>query len=67
MCRGVEGVQITLNEYLDHWLNTAAKPKLREKTYRDYEAMLRRYIQPKLVTKSWPCCLRSIFRAPTSR
>ena len=46
LCRGVEGVKITLNEYLDHWLNTAAKPKLREKTYRDYEAMLRRYIRP---------------------
>jgi hypothetical protein len=38
----VEGVQVTLDEFLDYWLKTAAKPKLREKTFRDYEAMLRR-------------------------
>lgn len=51
LCRGVEGVQVTLNEFLDHWLKTAAKPKLREKTYLDYEAMLRRYIRPHVGTK----------------
>jgi integrase len=31
---------------LDHWLNTAVKPKVRGKTYSDYAAMLRRYIRP---------------------
>ena len=46
--RGLEGVQVTLDEFLDHWLNTAAKTRLREKTYRDYESMLRRYIRPQL-------------------
>lgn len=51
LCRGVEGVQVTLDEFLDHWLKTAAKPKLREKTYRDYKAMLRRYIRPHLGAK----------------
>jgi len=51
LCRGVEGVQVTLDEFLDHWLKTAAKPKLREKTYRDYEAMLRRYIRPHVGAK----------------
>ena len=51
LCRGVEGVQVTLDEFLDHWLKTAAKPKVREKTYRDYEAMLRRYIRPHIGTK----------------
>ena len=51
LCRGVEGVQVTLDEFLDHWLKTAAKPKVREKTYRDYEAMLRRYIRPYVGTK----------------
>ena len=52
LCRGVAGVQVTLDEFLDHWLKTAAKPKVREKTYRDYEAMLRRYIRPYIGTKS---------------
>jgi integrase len=51
LCRGVEGVQVTLDEFLDHWLKAAAKPKVREKTYRDYEAMLRRYIRPQIGTK----------------
>ena len=51
LCRGVEGVQVTVNEFLDHWLRTAAKPKLREKTYRDYQAMLRRYLRPNIGTK----------------
>src|SRR5258708_3926403 len=51
LCRGVEGVQVTVDEFLDHWLKTAAKPKLREKTYRDYEAMLRRYIRPQVGPK----------------
>jgi integrase len=46
LARGVEGVQVTLNEFLDHWLKTAVKPRFRGKTYRDYAAMLRRYIRP---------------------
>src|SRR5436190_1517450 len=51
LCRGVEGVQVTLNEFLDHWLKTAARPKVREKTYRDYEAMMRRYVRPSIGAK----------------
>jgi integrase len=46
--RRVEGVTITLNEFLDRWLETAAKPKLREKSYESYESLLRRYIRPVL-------------------
>jgi integrase len=49
--RGVEAVQVTLDEFLDHWLKTAAKPRIREKTYRDYEAMLHRYIRPHIGAK----------------
>jgi len=49
--RGIETVQVTLDEFLDHWLKTAAKPRIREKTYRDYEAMLRRYIRPHIGSK----------------
>jgi integrase len=46
LSRGVEGFQVTVDEFLDHWLKTAVKPKVREKTYGDYAAMLRRYIRP---------------------
>jgi hypothetical protein len=42
----VEGIAITLNEYLNRRLETAAKPKLREKSYQSYESLLRRYIRP---------------------
>ena len=37
---------MTVDEFLDHWLKTAVKPKVRQKTYSDYAAMLRRYIRP---------------------
>ena len=37
---------ISLNQYLDQWLTTAAKPRLRPKSYTDYEALLRLYIRP---------------------
>ncbi len=46
--RQVEGAEITLNEYLDRWLETAAKPRLRQKSYRSYESLLRRYVRPLL-------------------
>jgi integrase len=44
----LEGAKITLNEYLDRWLETAVKPRVREKTCQDYGGMLRRYIRPTL-------------------
>jgi integrase len=46
--RQVAGAEITLNEYLDRWLETAAMPRLREKSYRSYESLLRRYVRPAL-------------------
>jgi len=46
--RDLEGAKITLNEYLDRWILTAVRPRVREKTCQDYESMLRRYIRPNL-------------------
>jgi integrase len=43
-----EPSRMTLDGYLNKWLETAAKPKLRAKTHRDYEALLRRYVRPTL-------------------
>jgi hypothetical protein len=31
--RDLEGAKITLNEYLDRWLETAVKPRVRQKTW----------------------------------
>jgi integrase len=39
---------MTLDGYLDKWLETAGKPKFRAKTHRDYEALLRRYVRSAL-------------------
>jgi integrase len=39
------------NQYLDQWLTTAAKPRLRPKSYTDYEALLRLHIRPVLGTR----------------
>lgn len=46
--RDLVASEITLNEYLDRWLEMAARPKLRTKSYADYESLLRRYIRPAL-------------------
>jgi integrase len=46
--RDLEGAKINLNEYLDRWLQTAVKPRVREKTCQDNEGMRRRYIRPTL-------------------
>jgi hypothetical protein len=37
---------VRLDLYLDQWLATAAKPRLRPKSYADYEALLRLHIRP---------------------
>ena len=42
---------ISLNQYLDQWLTTAAKPRLRPKSYTDYETLLRLHIRPVLPTR----------------
>lgn len=34
----LEGAKITLNEYLNRWLETAVKPRVREKTCRTTKA-----------------------------
>jgi integrase len=46
LSRGLEALQVTVDEFLDHWLKTAVRPKVPAKTYGDYAAMLRRYIRP---------------------
>lgn len=38
----------TLNEYLDVWLETIAKPRLQYRTFKDYGDLLRRYVREPL-------------------
>jgi hypothetical protein len=37
---------IRLDDYLNQWLATSAKPRLRPKSYTDYEGLLRLHIRP---------------------
>lgn len=47
----IEPSKQTLDSYLDQWEETAAKPRLRERTYNDYKLLLLRYVRPELGKK----------------
>src|SRR5205085_11660561 len=42
----VDPTQITLGEYLDKWLEAAAKPRLAPNPFENYRDALRRYVRP---------------------
>jgi hypothetical protein len=44
----VESLPTTVKEYLEKWLETAARPRLRENTYREYAGLIERYVKPAL-------------------
>jgi integrase len=46
--RKLDSSKQTLNQYLDRWLELCAKPRLRAKSFKDYEGLLRRYVRPRL-------------------
>jgi integrase len=39
---------LSLNQLLDQWLTSVAKPRVRTRTFKDYEALLKLYIRPAL-------------------
>lgn len=47
----VEHSKITVDEFLDKWLEVAAKPRLRARTLEDYSEYLKRYVRPVLGKK----------------
>lgn len=44
----VEPVKMSLNTLLDKWLASSVKPRVRDRTHRDYAAIADRYIRPTL-------------------
>jgi hypothetical protein len=46
--RNIRSSRQTLGQYLEHWLDISARPRLRPKSYRDYSSLLTRYICPRL-------------------
>jgi integrase len=46
--RDIEPQRIKLGEYLDRWLKDAAKPRVRETTFANYERVVKNHIKPHL-------------------
>ncbi len=46
-----EVTRLTLKDYLEHWLEVAAKPSLTEHTHKEYSSLMRRYVYPDLGTR----------------
>jgi integrase len=46
--RNIRSSKQTLNQYLEHWLDICARPRLRVKSFRDYSRLLARYVCPRL-------------------
>ena len=44
----IEPAAESLNKYMDKWLDTAAKPRLRTRTFDDYTSLLKRYVRDPL-------------------
>jgi integrase len=69
--RDLEGAKITLNEYLDRWLETAVGPRVRPKTFQDYQGMLHRYVRPvlgeRVLTAVRPLDLQEVYQHMTER
>lgn len=63
----VKPAQQTLNEYLDRWLETAAKPKVRPKTLLGYRNLLDCHVRPALgarpLSKITPLEVQQAFQA----
>lgn len=47
----IESSPMTVNAYFEKWLTAAARPRLRDNTYREYEGLLNRYISPAIGEK----------------
>ncbi len=56
---------MTVRSYLEHWLETAARPKLTRRTLNDYEGVLTRYVFPavgkKKLTKLTPIEVQGLY------
>ena len=63
--RKLDSSKQTLNRYLDRWLELCAKPRLRAKSLKDYEGLLRRYVRLGLAQRYWHPSQRSTFRRST--
>ena len=61
----------TLNEYLDHWLDAAAKPRLQASTFQEYKRQLGRYVREPLgnqrLTSITPVAIQRLYGSMTEK
>jgi integrase len=48
LSRNIRSSRQTVDQYLDHWLDICASPRLRAKSFHDYSTLLARYVRPRL-------------------
>lgn len=67
----LEGAKISLNEHLDQWLETAIPPRVRPKTFQDYQSMLQCYVRPiiaqRVLAGLLPLDLQTMYQQMTER
>lgn len=67
----IEPAALAVRDYLDKWLKTAARPRLRERTYDDYSELLKRYIRSDLGEKRLcdvrPLDIQNLYAGMTER
>ena len=44
----IEPARMSTDEYLKHWLTTSVKPRVRARTYGEYESTLKRYVTKRI-------------------
>ncbi len=66
-----ESSRTSLNDYLDHWLENAVKPRVRTRTYEDYRGIAKRYVRKplgdKMLTQITPVNLQKLYSDLTGR
>lgn len=67
----IEPSPTTVDDYMKKWLETAARPRLRDNTYREYEGLLCRYVSPTLGGKRLsdvrPLDIQSLYTTMTEK
>lgn len=67
----IEPSPITVDDYMKKWLETAARPRLRDNTYREYEGLLYRYVSPTLggkrLSEVRPLDIQSLYAAMSEK
>ncbi len=66
----IEPSQLTMDEYLDKWLRTVAKGRVRERTFQSYEWLLKNYVRPTIgdmrLTDLRPLHIQSLYNRMAS-